>query len=187
MPRFITPGKSPLKYSRFYKTRQAVSTAKAITPITIASFFPGASSSAATTVATTSITPVANRLYLVSVTSLNLLSATPNPPTLSGNGITWVLYAGTIFDNTGTSLARSTLFYGISAAPTAGVLTADFGTQLQDTAIILVDEARNVNVSSPVTQFGVNQNTTAATNLTVPLAAFASTNNATYAAPTLTP
>lgn len=161
--------------------RPAAVSVAATTPITIASFFPGATSATATTVATTSITPVANRLYLVSVTSLTAVSVAPNPPTLSGNGISWVLYGASVFDDTGTSLARSTLFYGISASPTAGVLTADFGTQLQDTAIIVVDEASNVNVSSPVVQIAVNQNKTAATDLTVAMGAFASTSNATYA------
>ena len=152
MARFITPGKSPLKRVRFYRTRQATAIQAVVAPIAITSFFPGATSATATTVATTSITPVANRLYLVSVTSLTAVSVAPNPPTLSGNGITWVLYGASVFDDTGTSLARATFFYGISASPTAGVLTADFGTQLQDTAIIVVDEATNVNIASPVVQ-----------------------------------
>lgn len=180
MPRFVAPGKSPLRRSRFTKIRKAAASAAAVPQIAISSFFPGATSATATTVATTSITPIANRLYLVSVTSLNLLSVAPNPPTLSGNGISWVLYGASIFDDSGTSLARATLFYGISAAPTAGVLTADFGTQLQDTAIIVVDEATNVNVSSPVVQIAINQNKVAATDIVVAMAAFSSTNNATY-------
>lgn len=181
MPRFITPGKSPLKRVRFYRTRQATAIQAVVAPIAITSFVPGVTSSNAVTVATASITPLANRLYLASVTSLTAVSVAPNPPTLSGNGISWVLYGASVFDDTGTSLARATFFYGISASPTAGVLTADFGTQLQDTAILVVDEATNVNVASPVVQVAVNQNKTAATDLVVSMAAFSSTNNATYA------
>ena len=181
MARFITPGKSPVRYARFYKTGKAQATIVNATPIAITTFLPGVTSSTSATLATPSITPLANRLYLVSVTSLTLVSIVPSPPTLSGNGISWVSYANIIYDNSGTSLSRVTLFYGISASPTAGVLTADFAAQLQDTAILTIDEATNVDMLNPVVQGATGANVTAATDLTVPLGAFASTLNSTYA------
>ena len=158
-----------------------VTTAAATPPVAIRPFYQGSSVSTAATLATTSITPVANKLYLATVTSLTVVSVVPSAPTITGCGITWVNYANSVYDNSGTSLSRITLFYGLSAAPTAGVLTVDFGAQLQDTAIVTIDEASNVNTTSPIVQGATNANSTAATDLIVTLAPFADVKNATYA------
>ncbi len=93
----------------------------------------------ATSYATGSWTPTANRLALCTVQ--NELSGTPSEPTtLTGNTITYVKAAGYLDDTSGTQ-SRITTYIGLTGvAPSAGAVTADFGVETELGCNIVVEE-----------------------------------------------
>lgn len=98
------------------------------------------SSSGLTSYTTASITPTANRLVLALVGS-DVSSGTPNIPTLTGNGLTWV-EAGTLLSGT----QRVTLFRGMkSSGLSAGTVVIDFAGQTQTGAGWSISEYSGVN------------------------------------------
>jgi len=127
---------------------------------------------------TASVTPSANKLVLVTVGS-RLSGGSPNEPTLSGNGLTYVSVATqTRIEN------RVTVFRAMGASPSAGAITISFGGQTQSQAGWSVSEYTNMdtggtNGSGAVVQSGGASSGTSAT-YTVTLAAFGDVNNATY-------
>lgn len=96
----------------------------------------------ATSYATGSWTPTANRLALCTVQSE--LSGTPSEPTtVTGNGITWVKIVSYLDDSSGTQ-SRITIYIGLTgAAPSAGAVTADFVLETELGCNIIVDEIDN--------------------------------------------
>ena len=136
----------------------------------------------ATSYTTASITPTANRYIEVDV--LNTKAASPpTTPTLSGNGLTYVEVASVTFDTIASPLKRRTRFRSMGAAPTAGAITIDFGGVTQTGCIWSVKEFDSVDTTGT---FGSGAHVQSATNsantgtsLTVTLAAFGSTDNAT--------
>lgn len=125
---------------------------------------------------TASITPTANTLILVWITSQ--LLAGPAAPTLSGNSLTYVQVNSRV---QGTQ--RTTLFRAMGATPSAGAITIDFTGVTQSRCAWSVVEFGNVDTggthgSAAVVQSAVDSNA-GATSLTVTLAAFGSANNAT--------
>lgn len=143
------------------------------------------SASAATSFATASWTPTDGALYLVSVTTRTAASD-PNIPTLSGNGQTWTQIDSQNYDNAG-SQKRVSLFRCLAASSSAGTLTADFAGQSQSDCVIVVDEISSgfdtggTNGSGAIVQSAKNADVSGTgTTLTATLAAFGSTNNATY-------
>lgn len=141
------------------------------------------SSTDATSYATTSITPAANKLIIATVTSSK--GTTPNTPTLSGNGLTWVQILTNNFDTVGTQ-RTITMFRAMGSSPTSGAVTADFGGATQTACTIIVDEftgadTSGTNGSGAIVQSAQNAEASqAAATFTVTLGAFGSTNNATY-------
>src|SRR3989442_2758141 len=87
---------------------------------------------------TASIAPGANQLVLAWVAS----TATPTPgvPTLSGNGLTWVIMAGAVG-------SRISLFRAMGASPTAGPVTIDFGSSTQKSIAWSIVEFSGVDTS----------------------------------------
>lgn len=138
----------------------------------------------ATSYATASITPTANRLVLAAIVHRKS-AATATTPTLSGNGLTWVQVATVPFNTTATSLQRLTLFRALGASPSAGAATFDFGGVTQQHAEWSIVEFGGVNTggtngSSAVAQSATNVSDTNDTSASVTLAAFANAGNATY-------
>lgn len=138
----------------------------------------------ATSYATSSISPGANKLILATVTSSK--GSTPDVPTLSGNGLTWVQITTNNYDNTGTQRTM-TMFRALGSSPTSGAVTASFaGTQTACT--IIIDEISGIdtsgtNGSGAIVQSATNAEASmASSTFTVTLAAFSSVNNATYGA-----
>jgi hypothetical protein len=84
-----------------------------------------------------SLSPSADTLVLVAVTS-ETASGTANQPTLTGGGVTtWAVHS-TYTRVTG----RTTLFYGLAgASPGSAQLVADFGGQTQVACLIQAQEA----------------------------------------------
>lgn len=137
----------------------------------------------ATSYTTASISPTADRLVLVAVYGGNDTAGSPEP-TVTGAGMTWV----TVLTNPAVtdSGQRITVFRGLSASPGSGALTIDFGVTEIDRCSWSITEFENVdltgtNGSGAVVQ-SVANDADATTSLTVTLAAFGSTDNATYGA-----
>jgi len=138
----------------------------------------------ATSYATASVTPTADALVLASVVSTGPDNTTPNTPTCTGNGLTWVQVASNLFDDAGTVRARLTLFRAMGGSPSAGALTFDFGGQAQVRAAWTVSERTGVDTGGTNGSAAVVQNATGAGNSAsglATLAAFAdATNNEAY-------
>jgi hypothetical protein len=146
----------------------------------------GLSDSGATSYATASWTPSANTLYFASVVTRTGITADPTQPTASGNGLTWVVVASIVFDNTSSSRRRVTLFRAMGASPTTGALTFDEAGQSQTNAEWSIEEITGTdltgtNGSGAIVQFVTNFDASGtALSLAATLAAFSSVNNATF-------
>lgn len=135
---------------------------------------------------TASFTPSANKLQFLTVGSRTGITADPNQPTVTGDGLTWVVVNSVVYDTTSASRRRQTVFRALGASPSTGSLTIDFGGQNQTDVVWILDEASGMdttgtNGSGAVVQSVTNKDETGtATSLTVTLAAFGSADNATY-------
>lgn len=141
----------------------------------------GSADVAASTYETTSFSVLPGRLYIASVHSGLRTTTTPNTPTISGLGITWTQVDTALPDDASSSRSRITSFRGVAPSNATGTITTDHGGQNQDRCTVSCDEFDNVDTT---TTDGVvqkaNNRVTGATSLSVTLAAFGSTNNATY-------
>lgn len=153
--------------------------------ITIANLTTYASGVSATSFSTSAFTPTGNKPVLASVTT-RVAAADPNTPTLSGNGLTWVMVGSSQnYDNSG-SQKRVTLFRAMGASPSNGALTADFAGQTQTDCVIVVDQLTNADISGTngsgaIVQTANASDTTGSTNtLSATLAGFTTLANATY-------
>lgn len=129
----------------------------------------------ATSYTTASITPGANNLILVDVFTHNA-----DTPTLSGNGLTYVLVDSRV------DVFSVFVFRAMGAAPSTGAITIDFGAATQNRCGWIVSQLDTVdtegaNGSGAVVQSASNA-ASVVSSLTVTLADFANTNNATYGA-----
>lgn len=137
---------------------------------------------------TASITPVANRLYILTVSSKTEITANPNVPTVTGAGLTWVQVDTGVYDNDSSSRRRITSFRALGASPSTGALTIDCGGQTQVQMDWILDEFQGIdtggtNGSAAIVQTAqtMNVDTSSATNTPLAtLAAFSSASNATY-------
>ncbi|MEK7180385.1 MAG: hypothetical protein AAB706_02830, partial [Patescibacteria group bacterium] len=134
----------------------------------------------ATSFATASISPTANRLVLAWVSNLRFGEGTAAAPTLTGAGMTWVQVA--TVSHTQNPEYRVTLFRALNAAPGSGAVTISFGAETQNTCHWSIEEWSGVDTSGTdgsgaIVQSGTAQSASAA-SLTVTLAAFGSATNA---------
>ncbi len=104
----------------------------------------GATSSTtdATTFASASITPTANRLQLAVIVSTRAAGSIATP-TASGCGLTWVQVATQDL----SFLRRVTIFRALGASPTTGQVTFSFGGQTQDSFIAAMFEVADADTS----------------------------------------
>lgn len=137
---------------------------------------------------TASISPTSNRLLLASVSSRTGITAEPNEPTLSGNGLTWVSVASIYWDTDSSSRKKTTVFRALGASPSAEEVTIDFGGQAQTHVAWCIDEFSGIdtggtNGSAAIVQAVTGKDeVSGGGTLTVTLAAFGSADNATYGA-----
>lgn len=146
----------------------------------------GVNTTDATSFQTANITPTANRLVLLAVLS-TIASTTPNEPTASGNGLTYVKVATVTFHTIASPWSRLTLFRAMGASPTTGRITMDFGGQTQGSCNWSVTEFDGINTtgtngSGAIVQSATNYADASAGALTVALASFGHVDNATFAA-----
>lgn len=169
---------------RLQKTTSQTITGKAnivaaSAPVSASGLTTNGSNTDASSYATASITPSADKLILAWVYSI--ASAAPNTPTASGNGLTWVQVA-TTSDNIGNR--RITLFRAMGASPSSGAVTFDFGGQTQIGCAWSVVEYDNVdtsgsNGSGAIVQAVADGSGANATSFSITLSSFGSTLNAT--------
>ena len=152
-------------------------------PVSISALTEGNDSDGTSSATTASVSPGSNKLLLLSVSSFRGDSTDPAAPTVTGNGLTWVQVATTLYDSTSSSRRRVSLFRALGASPSAGVITIDFAGANQGVIQWLLSECSNVDTSGTNGSGAVVQS--AATNsggspAGTTLAAFGSANNATY-------
>ena len=98
----------------------------------------GVSGSNIKSVPTQSIAPGANRLILAWILTTD--NQTPDVPTLSGNGLTWVLVGLTYWNPSGPYFGDNiTLFRAMGASPTAGSVTISYPSGQQSIAWSIVE------------------------------------------------
>ncbi len=134
-----------------------------------------------TSVVTASIAPGANRLVLAFIHQSRIGGGTPTTPTISGGGLTWVQV---ITRQTSADTAhRITLWRGLSASPGSGTVTFSFSENSAELSYHIDEfdavDTSGTNGSGAVVQSVGNDQGSGAT-LTMTLAAFGSTDNATY-------
>ena len=76
---------------------------------------------------TASVTPTANRLILITMASNNGLDSAPATPAVTGNGITYTLLDSFVMN----TRKRISVWRGMSASPTAGVINFQFSGNTQ--------------------------------------------------------
>lgn len=146
----------------------------------------GVDSVAGSSAVTASVTPGADKLMLLTV-GQRIDSGTPNEPTVTGNGLTWVAIDTKVYDDSG-SQRRVTLFRAMGPSPSAGAITIDFASQSQSHIVWILDEVSGMdtsgtNGSGAIVQFANNGTLgVGANDLTATLSAFGSINNATFGA-----
>jgi len=99
---------------------------------------------------TDSYSPAANQTVLLFTYSVQLaVSPPPAIPTVSGNGLTWVLVASQLFAHGGTDRSRLTIYRGLSATPSVGSTRVTYPTtQLRHATTVI--EFQNTNISNPI-------------------------------------
>lgn len=155
-------------------------------PVSIANLTTGTANG--TSSSTASVFPSANKLELLSVSSRTSITANPNQPTVTGNGLTWVAINSVVYDDTSSSRRRVTLFRAMGSSPSTGTISIDFGGQTQTDIAWSVDQVSGMdttgtNGSGAIVQNAQNKDSSGTgTSLSVALAAFGNTNNATFGA-----
>lgn len=145
------------------------------------SLFSGAN---ATSYATGSYAPAANRLLIACVVNVNNLGTDPATPTASGNGLTWSELVTYLPDSTGTKI-RMTIFVALTgSSPSEGAFTADFGAETQLGGNLIVDEVDEADISGTALQ-AIVQSVTGTVNGTgtgenISLAPLADPDNVSY-------
>lgn len=144
----------------------------------------GGSDTDATSYTTASITPVADRLYLLAV--LNSRSgAAATVPTVTGAGLTWVQVDTQAFASGSPNQRCITVFRAMGSG-SAGALTIDFGGVTQTGGIWQLSEFTGVATSGTDGSGAVVQvvktSASAATSISQAMAAFSSSDNRGFAA-----
>lgn len=127
----------------------------------------------ATSYATASITPTANRL-VIAVGHSSRQTASATTPTLSGCGITWTQIATVPFQTIASPLNRLTAFWGWAESPSTGALTFDFGGVTQNGFSWAVFEVPLCDLTfndTPFFQIVTNSSDTTGTTASATLAA----------------
>lgn len=143
---------------------------------------------AGTSFTTSSISPTANSLVLLSFLVRNAVSVDPVTPTVTGAGLTWVEVNSSLYDPDSSTRRKLFVFRALGASPSTGALTIDFGAVTHANITYAIDEFSGVdtsgtNGSGAIVQSGHNEVTDGTVStLTVTLSAFSNLGNATFGA-----
>lgn len=131
---------------------------------------------------TTSYTPGNNSLMIATV--VNSKASTPETPTVTGNGLTWVQIGSSIaFSTTASPTKRITVFRAMGTGGTNGTVSAAFGGVNQTGCDIIVDEwtgaaTDGTNGSGAIVTSTTNSPDTAGTAASVTNSALSDSRNA---------
>jgi len=150
--------------------------------ITASALTSGGDTTAATSYATASITPGANRLVLLAVAG-NLTGTAAAPTSVTGNGLTWVQVGHVEYDTSGTHYGF-TLFRALGASPSSGAVTITYAAS-QGSCVWSVLEFDGVDTSGTngsgaivqAVSHPVTPPSSAATSDSTTLSAFGSASN----------
>jgi len=137
---------------------------------------------------TDSVSPTGNNLLLLTVVNRTGISVDPVEPTVTGNGLTWVVVESIVFDTRGASRRRITTFRAMGASPSSGTIAIDYGGQTQTNANWALDQSSGVdtsgtNGSGAIVQSAQNKDESLSVNtLVVTLGAFGDANNVAFGA-----
>lgn len=155
-------------------------------PITATHLVDAGSGDDATSYATASVAPHAYNLLLLAVVSAK--ATTPEIPTVTGLGLTWVHVAGVSYGS-GTDLQRVDVFRAMATSPTQitpGAITITYATthlacgwSLDQFAGVVTTGA---NGADAIVQSGTQSATASPGTMVVTLAAFGHANNVPYGA-----
>lgn len=154
----------------------------AVTATQLTAITSGAGGTPGTSFATPSITPSANKLVLAAVTVFKAGGCTA-PTSVTGNGLTWVKVIE--HDLSAVGFVNTSLWRAMGPAPSAGVVTANFGST-HSSCCIIVSEHGGVETTGSDGANAVRSPTSAeasgssAVALTLP--AFAHVDNGVFAA-----
>lgn len=136
---------------------------------------------------TASVTLTANCIVYLRVNSRTGITTNPNQPTATSTGATWVAVNSIVYDTTSSSRKRLTVLRTMVGSNQTGTIAIDFGGQNQtdvewsvETSDATVDTS-GTNGSGATVQSAVGTDADGGT-ITVTLAAFGSSDNATYGA-----
>jgi hypothetical protein len=137
-------------------------------------------------VTTASISPTSNNLVLLAIALRNAIGTEPTTPTVSGNGLTWVLEESIYYDTAPTSVRKLFVFRAMGSSPSSGTVVITFGEE-ESAYAYCIDQFSGVdtsgtNGSGAIVQSVPAKDETPPTSLTVTLSAFSNANNATYGA-----
>jgi len=133
---------------------------------------------------TGSISPTGNRLVLAWIYQAGESEGSTAQPSLTGNGITWVMMADVVFTgNAGMWPGRLTLFRGMVASPSSGVVTITWGSPTPMKVMWSIAEWSGVdtsgtNGSGAIAQQDTDYSNSDVTTLAPTLASFGSPSNA---------
>jgi hypothetical protein len=135
---------------------------------------------------TNSVSPAANKLLLLEVEIRNGASTQPTTPTVTGNGLTWVLIDHADNDTTSSSRRTIFLFRAMGSAPTPGAITITFGETETDAAYNLDQvtgaDTGGTNGSTAIVQHVPGADTSGSNpSLSITVATAAKLTNAIYA------
>jgi len=130
---------------------------------------------------TASISPAGNRLLLLFCDASSTGGVEPSTPTVTGNGLTWVL-EDSVWYKTTTNTIKLFCFRAMGASPSAGAVTIDFGSTHTGTRwdVLELDgvDTSGTSGSGAVRQSEVASGTIAlGVDLTVTLAAAGASGN----------
>lgn len=140
------------------------------------------------TASTSSVSPSANKLLLLTVLSRTAITADPNQPTVTGNGLTWVAVDSLLWDTSSSSRKKTTVFRAMGSSPSTGAISIDFGGQNQTHVSWGLEEFTGIDTSGTNGSGAIVQtakgfdDTTEQASFTVTLGAFSNINNATFGA-----
>lgn len=140
------------------------------------------------TASTSSVSPSANKLLLLTVVSRTAITADPNQPTVTGNGLTWIAVDSLLWDTSSSSRKKTTVFRAMGSSPSTGAISIDFGGQNQTHVSWGLEEFTGIDTSGTSGSGAIVQtakgydDTTEQASFTVTLGAFSNINNATFGA-----
>lgn len=156
--------------------------------ISVANLTSGSDTDGNSTASTASVSPSSNKLLLLTVVSRTGITADPNTPTATGNGLTWVAIDNLLWDTSSSSRKKTTVFRAMGASPSSGAIAIDFGGQNQTHVSWGLEEFTGMDTSGTNGSGAIVQtakaydDTTNESSFTVTLGAFSNSNNATFGA-----